>query len=300
MNRFWQAIERKSKTGLIRAALVLVCLGAFGIEGSPVLAQDKNPVQAEFEALDAKQDHAGMVGLWKRFPGQALYIIDSYLEKSLALWEKSETRDAKVIQELHERALRGARAADEALGTRIFVDYCHSFVGWDEAQKKSFRGGQKAYREARGALKAKDYAQALEKGRSCLNLAQPLGDWWGTAMGYSAMAAAQEQLGQLEAALMSHSQSRLIYAQFRLGGAEYRNVRAMAGLCWQLGRVPRARASSEQAANLGQSLGDAAGVKVILEQWLEGEKKHGSEASVGLVQERLKQLTPQSKPSDSK
>src|SRR6185295_13354506 len=101
-----------------------------------------------FEALDDKQDVAGVVQLWKEHPTEALGTIDSYLEGSLSKLERDPKVDPKLLLGMEARALRGAQAADQAFQTAIFADYASSFGSWSAPQQKSFREGQALFREA--------------------------------------------------------------------------------------------------------------------------------------------------------
>src|SRR6185369_5464187 len=161
-----------------------------------------------------------------------LPTIDEYLEGSLSLIEDAAKKNAKVddakIQEMHATAIFGARAADVAFDTTIFADYASSYAGFTPEQQKSFRRGQAAHHESSAALKSKKFDVALARAMECRDLAQPLGDWWGTAMGLSAMGAAYEGLGKKEEALGAHSQAALIYGTLRLGGNAYRDMVASA------------------------------------------------------------------------
>jgi len=215
-------------------------------------------VKAEFEALHAKGDRAACVELWRKHAGVVLPVIDADLEGSLRIAE-GKAPDAAEIAKLHERALWGARAAAEASGHPILLEYASSFVGWDAAQQQSFRAGQKAFGAARKALKAKDAAAALAAGRECTTRALPLGDWWGAAMGLDAQADAHQALGAHEDALAAFTQARLVYHDLGLVGDEYRTTRAIAELCARLGRAPRAREAAEQALALARQVGDAKG-----------------------------------------
>lgn len=238
---------------ILVACLLATCLFALAPSGT---AQDIGQLRKTFEELDAKKDEAGLREYWKQNADVALYVIDSYLEGSLKLIETKG--DAQKIGAMQQLALRGAHAADAALGREIFADYASAFVGWDEAQRKSFRGGQKAHGRARGALE-KDAAAALKSAEECIALARPLGDWWGTAMGLTAAAEAQEKLGKAEAAADLHAQAWLIHAELGLRGDAYGNLTAMARLHAELGRNDRARVSAQRALEMARALGDAEG-----------------------------------------
>lgn len=240
---------------------LLCCVMLIPASAGHAQTEPPNPpgVKERFEQLEAARDHAGMVALWRAHPREAMKIIDSYLEDSLKRWEDAPSTDPREIAAFHQRALHGAKAADEAFGRCIFSDYASAFVGWNDAEKKRFRGGQAAFARSREALEAKDYAKALEAGRECLELAHPLGDWWGMAMGYSSIGDAEAGLGHHEAALAAYSSARMIHHDLALVQAEYRNLLAMAPLLEQLKRYPRALVALDQALELSRTLGDTEG-----------------------------------------
>ena len=214
--------------------------------------------QAAFEKLVAEKATAEIVELWKKSPFETLPTIDSYLEGSLKLVETSATPDQDAIKSMHAKALNGAGAADVAFGTVIFSEYASSFIGWNREQQKQFRLGQRAYSEAGAALQAKRFEASLAAGQDCLAKAQPLGDWWGTAMGYSAIGAAQKGLGDTEKSLMAYTSSRAIYHDLRLGRSELNCTVEMAKLLKEANNTVRARVTCMQGIVLAEKLGDSA------------------------------------------
>ncbi|MCC6405569.1 MAG: hypothetical protein IT453_00285 [Planctomycetes bacterium] len=240
------------------AALVLVPL---------VFAAQEEDVVGRFAELAKAGDTAATVELWKKHPDATLGTIDEYLEGSLATIEQAAQEkkavDPKQIEDMHATAIFGALAADQAFGTTIFADYASAFAGFDGAEQKAFRRGQGAHGEARKALKAKKFDEALKRATECRDLAQPLGDWWGTAMGLGAMGAAYEGLGKQADALNCHAQAAQIYHDLRLVGNEYQETAAVAKLCAELGRKPRAKVAATRALELAKQLGDADGAKVL-------------------------------------
>jgi tetratricopeptide (TPR) repeat protein len=242
-------------------ACVLALCALTGARGPA--AQGGGDLRKAFEELDAKKDDAGLREFWKQNADATLGLIDSYLEGSLREIEKKG--DAKKIAQMQQLALRGAKAADAAHGREIFTDYASSFIGWDEAQRKSFRAGQKAFGKAGAALKQGDAAAALAAAEECVALARPLGDWWGTAMGLTASAEAQEKLGKTEAAADLHAQAWLIHRELGLRGDAYGNLASMARLYADLGRTERARVSAERALEMARALGDAEGTAKLEE-----------------------------------
>lgn len=237
-------------------ALTLLPLVASPMEAKP----SQGDVRAQFVALADKKDGEALAKLWREHPHEVLTAIDEDLEGSLATWEKSSDKpDAAAIKAQQERALWGARIASDALKTPIFADYASSFVGWNEAQKKSFRAGQAAFGRARKAAKSGDHAGAAEAGRECADRALPLGDWWGYAMGLSAEGNALVHVGEKERALASLSQARLVFHDLGLIGDEYGCAKALAKLCQELALPARALACAKSASELASLVGDEQG-----------------------------------------
>ena len=212
--------------------------------------------KATFESLVAKQSVDEIVELWKKSPFKTLPTIDSYLEGSLKLMETSDTPDQKAIATMQAKALQGATAADKAFGSVVFSEYASSFIGWNSEQQKQFRLGQKAYANASAAIEEKSFKTALTAGQDCVAKAQPLGDWWGTAMGYSAIGAAQKGLGDSEQALTAFTSSRAIYHDLRLGQAELNCTLEMAELLKKAGNTMRAKVTCLQGIALAERLGE--------------------------------------------
>lgn len=217
-----------------------------------------------YQGFFANEDFDGLVELWKKNKSRALGTIDRDLEGSLALWESvqagaeeevpvpAEAKDA--IKALHERALFGARAASAAFDRPIFLDYASSFVGWTTAQKRAFREGQAAFGDAVAGLRGDEPTAALEGAQRCYDLALPLGDWWGAAMGLGAKGRALLALDRSEEALSALSQARLLNHDLGLEQAEARNLTDMLDALEALERWPRALAVCD---DLMAMLGDA-------------------------------------------
>lgn len=229
------------------------------------IAIDKD-VRAQFVELAAKKDHDACLALWRAHPGEVLGTIDADLEGSLKVREKSSDPDMKKIGEMHARALWGAEISFEASGHPLILDYASAFVGWDDAQRKLFREGQGAFRRSMKALETKDAKAALTAGQECLDRAAPLGDWWGSAMGYDAIAAAQKALGANEKALESASFARTIYHDLGLEADEYSAANTMIEMCTALARPARGKVTCDRALALAKKLGDAEGEKRLTAQ----------------------------------
>lgn len=246
---------------MILAALLAFAPSTASAPSLPLAAEQEAPSTRErFVALHAQQDAEGCKALWKANPHEILYTIDEDLEAALATWEKSpEKPDSATIASLHARALWGARLASEALFAPMFLDYASAFTSQSDAQKRQFRAGQKSHGEARAAIKAGDWEKAQAKARECVGHAAPLGDWWGHAMGLSALGTACSGGGKLADAIAPLGEAALIYRNLRLPGDEYVALRRLATVLAETGAKPRAKVVLERALELAQVLGDDKG-----------------------------------------
>lgn len=242
---------------------LLVLLAAPALSPTPTLALDAKEVRKQFVALAEKQDRAALVELWKANKSVVLSTIDRDLEASLSEIEKGAKPDSEKVKALHARALFGAECAAEASGHPILLDYTSSFIGWNSAQQKSFREGQKAFGAAGQALQKKDAQTALTKGQECYDKAIALGDWWGSAMGLDAIGNAQAALGNVDAALTALSQARLINHDLGLYGDELGNLSLMADLCVKSERYSRGHACAVMGKKLASELGDKDGASKL-------------------------------------
>ena len=233
---------------------------------APTQATDEGqpPSLAErYGDLVADGDFDGVVALWKANPGRVLGTIDHDLEGSLALWEsiQGESEEevavpeeaAAAIADMHARALFGARAASAAFDRPIYLDYAASFVSWNGKQKRAFRAGQAAFGDAMEAMGEGALETARDSGQECTQLALPLGDWWGAAMGLGASGTAKLALGDHEAALADLSRARLLNHDLGLDSAETRNLSQMLTCLEELEAWPRALAVCDSLiAKLGK------------------------------------------------
>lgn len=233
---------------------------------APSPAKNGKEVRAQFFEYAGKKDHDGCLALWKANPGAVLPSIDADLEGSLKAREKSGDSGASTVMDMHQRALWGAQIAYEASGDPMILDYASSFVGWNEDDRKSFREGQAAYRTATKALKGGDAKAALAAGQQCLDLASALGDWWGTAMGYDAIAASQKSLGALDKALEAAGHARAIYHSLGLEGDEFEAVSMVADLCVTTKHVYRGKAACRIGIALAKKLGQKDAEKSLTAQ----------------------------------
>lgn len=230
--------------------------------------QDAKPkeVRAQFVELAAKKDHDGCLALWTKNPEAVLSTIDADLEGSLKARERSSEPNMNAILTMHQRALWGAQIAFEASGDPLILDYASAFVGWDEPQRKKFREGQAAFRAAMHSLETGDAKSAFASGKQCLECASPLGDWWGTAMGYDALAASHKALGEYDHALEAASRARAIYHGLGLTGDEYAAAATMADVCVHMKLAARGKAAFQLAIALAKKIGDADGEKNLTAQ----------------------------------
>ena len=239
----------------VASAVALVLAGASAAPPQDAEAE----VLAGYRKLADAQDEAGLANLWAAHPELVLTTIDEDLEGSLALREKSEAPDETRIAQMHARAIFGARAAAAAGLSPLLADYAAAFSGWNAEQQKQFRAGQKAFGRARAAAQAGKHEDALAAGNECVALAEPLGDWWGTAMGFSAAGQSLSALGRHEEALVALGRARVLHHDLGLTGSEYGNLQAMVAALSALGGGPRLAELARQAAALGRALGDEDG-----------------------------------------
>jgi len=258
---------------LIVTSLLITPLESSIIQATPLSGKE---LKARFEALDTAGDHSAVVALFRSNPNGVMFLIDSYLEGSLALFEKEGSAKADEIQSMHSRAIRGAKAASDAFMSPDILDYASSFAGWNDEEKMQFRAGQKACRASSKAHKAKDYEAALKHAQAGLDAAWPLGDWWGTAMAMSAQGRAYIGLDQPMDALRSLSTARILYH----GLALYRSARGqdlqMVPLMLELGRFPRANATIDRGLAAANRYNDARSKISFLELRADLESRTGN------------------------
>ena len=247
-------------------------------------------VKQRFEELDGAGDHAGVVKLWRENPYQVLYVIDSYLEGSLKRIETEEQVDQDQIRHMLERAIRGARAADEAFGGFMFSDYATAFAGWSPDEQFRFREGQKAYKNAQQSLRSADFEKALQYAKDSLQIAQPLGDWWGMAMALGVLGDAHEALGHYEAALDAHSRARVVNSSLHLLSSEYRNLHSISRCLSRLGRTLRAELVIARALECSVLLEDEAGRVDLLETRLKVEEDSGHHERAEATRKEIAEL----------
>jgi hypothetical protein len=239
---------------VILSAATLAALLPVAIDAQAVRDDAPTP-QERYEGLSAAGDYAGLVALWRELPESAVPVIDGDLEGSLALWEEEGEARRTEIDAMIARALRGAEAATEATGRRRILDYVTSFAGWSAGQRADFRAGQKACGDGRRALAAGDAATALEDGQACRTLAEPLGDWWGTAMGLGVEGSAHAAAGDDGAAASALARARLIYRELGLTSSALRLEAELAPILLRLGYGPRADAMIRDGLHTAERLG---------------------------------------------
>ena len=244
---------------------IILLIGALVAQPGPAGAQQKPKSEAHlsFETFDKASDQNAIIKLFRNNPGEVAFIMDSYLEGALALFEQAGHAENDQIEALFAHGLRAAFAADEAFGRRIFSDYASSFAGWDDAQKKQFRSGQAFYGEARTALEEQRYEDAIIAAEGSFGAADPLGDWWGVAVSLAVIGTAQEQLNRKQEALNAYSRARLLFQNFGMMDDLLSTEVAMTRLLKELGRAPRAQATANSAEKLAIILGNKNAEKEI-------------------------------------
>jgi hypothetical protein len=255
-------------------AIIPILLLSFGVgplQGQDASAPEGPSTQERYVTLSQAGDHAGLVELWRAEPESAVPVIDGDLEGSLSIWEDAGEGRRAEIDALVARAVAGAQAAVEATGRRRILDYVNSFAGWTDEQKLAFRGGQTACRAGSSALRDGDAETALGKGAECRSLAEPLGDWWGTAMGLRVEGGALAQGGDPEGAVTALSRGRLIFRELGLTSSALRMEVDLAGHLLDLGRDRRAAALIQD----GNVTAERLGLGEIAQQFVELERRLG-------------------------
>jgi len=271
-----------------RLCVLLALYALLAASAAPTARED---LRLRFEALDDERNFAGVVQLWKEHPSQTLGVIDSYLEGSLARLERDPSVDPKSLASLHARARRGAVAADQAFATCVFVEYAVAFAAWSADEQKQFRQGQALFRAASKSLSAGALQAGLGEARQSLELARPLGDWWGSAMALNAMARAEVALGEYAHSLEHAAEARRIDHELRLLDAEYDDLFLAASAADGWERHPRALAYAQAGLELALQFGKQDMQVKSLGQILRAQEKLGDTAGAGRTRAELAALT---------
>ncbi len=203
-------------------------------------------------------DEGMVVATFKRYPGQTLPFIDSYLEGGLAMIEKAEKAEAgKQAGDAHPDAqqsfrmgIRFAKLADTAFGGTDFSEYANAFASWSPSEQKSFREGQRLFKE--GMRLAKDEpAKAIDTLDRSLRLAETLNDTWGQIMAQGALAELYLAAGGEEQAAKAEQSARAavtLSRKVRLDEDRVSALRVHAKAIGALGGKAEARATPLQEA----------------------------------------------------
>lgn len=183
---------------------VLACVG----QGDP-----SETSRAELERHLRAGEEAAVIDWFKAHPDAGLPFFDHYLEGGLKLIERGSDRASADAS--FEMGLKFAALADRALGEMSFSEYARAFAGWDAAQQKQFRAGQRLFREGMQALKT-DAARALGLCQQSLDQSKPLGDYWGTAMAQSGIGAARLAQKEYEPAKAAFTEAARLYERLHL------------------------------------------------------------------------------------
>ncbi|MCP3914588.1 MAG: hypothetical protein GY711_03410 [bacterium] len=278
---------------LASALLTALPAGPIGLP-SAFCAPDQDlraEVKAQYQALFEKLDGAGLRKLWSEHPDLVLITFDADLEGSLKIHEATpDGSRQKEADALRDRALWGATVASDVTGRPVFADYAISFAGWGEAERKQFRSGQASYKDGMQAFRKGAFAVALAAGTACRDAAEPLGDWWGTAMGLTLEGMALEARGEHERALRRTSRARLLNNALGLRGSEYQNLRGMISQLTTLRRWERAHLTADAAVTIARERKDTAGVIENLGHRARIERALGFERAAEATEKQVKEL----------
>jgi hypothetical protein len=151
------------------------------------------------EAMLAQGDTAMVRAVFRRQEDQVLDFIDGYLEGGLKAIEDGQGSADAAAQAMAKfrTAIKFAELADQAFPGAELENYAASFASWSPKEQKMFREGQAAYKAGRQAKD--DPAKASGEYRRAVGIAERLGDSYGAALAYGALAAAELQRGNHEA-----------------------------------------------------------------------------------------------------
>lgn len=274
---------------------MLLATTLLALTPAPALAapvQDRRAeVVARYHALFEKLDDAGLHALWKENVDLILVTFDVDLEASLKIWEEAPDGSRRSESDkLRNRALWAATHASAVTSNPIFADYAVSFAGWNAQERKRFRSGQAAYKAGMQAFRKTDFSEALAAGATCREAAEPLGDWWGTAMGLTLEGMAHEARGETLHALRKTSRARLLNSQLGLRGSEYQNLRGMISQLTTLERWERAHLAADAAIKIARDMKDTAGVVENLRHRARIEKALGFDRAAAATEAEAAKL----------
>lgn len=184
------------------------------VAGSPQLfaaPPDDVMDKARLEKMLADGDTGMIVQVFKRRPGRTLPFIDRYFEGGLAMIEKGDDPEMALGQ--FRMGIRFAEVADKTFTVQAFSDYANSFASWSPSEQKSFREGQ---REFKNGAKEQDPAKARPHLERSLALAQSLGDLWGQVMAKTALAELMLKAGEFKAAVAMATEAAQQSSDLRL------------------------------------------------------------------------------------
>lgn len=228
------------------------------------LAEDGNGdamAKTRLQTMLLAGDEGMVVATFKRYPGQTLPFIDSYLEGGLAMIEKAEKAEKAEAgkgsgdahpdaQQSFRMGIRFAKLADTAFGGTDFSDYANAFASWSPSEQKSFREGQRLFKE--GMKLAKDEpAKAIDTLERSLRLADSLNDTWGQIMAQGGLAELFLAAGGEEQAAKAEQAARAavtLSRKVRLDEDRVSALRVHAKAIGALGGKAEARATPLQEA----------------------------------------------------
>jgi hypothetical protein len=232
------------------AACLALSLAFTGIGNALAAGPDDAMNKTRLQSMLVAGDEGMVVATFKRFPGQTLPFIDSYLEGGLAMIEKGSDTAAVDSLQSFRMGIKFAKLADQAFGGTEFSDYANAFASWGPAEQKSFRQGQRLFKEGMKAA-VDDKAKAIGILESSLRITESLNDTWGQVMANSGLAEVHLAMGGEEHAAKAEQAARAAVTasrKVRLDEDRVSALRVHAAAIKALGGKADARATPLQEA----------------------------------------------------
>jgi tetratricopeptide (TPR) repeat protein len=153
-----------------------------------------------------------------------------------------------------ELALKAAERADAVFQVDAYSRYVGAWQAWTPGQRRQFREGQEAHAEGRAKQREKDYDAARAAYERSLDLADPLGDLWGTAQAEQALGDLAMGRGDFDEAIRRHLRALEIFGSLRHTGM-LRSCRALGAAYEKTDRLADARAVLERMVAAAKEAG---------------------------------------------
>lgn len=145
------------------------------------IAATFSSVRERFESLADADDHTALVALWRANnhtwfgAGKTTnLVLQECVEAHMkAVGSKSARKRA---EQLALRAMRGAKAADEAIGSDALSTYVAAMLALDADGRRAYDTNWKRIRKASGIIRSHRFAPAIELADEVLEAAKSLGD----------------------------------------------------------------------------------------------------------------------------